>query len=329
MPTLLTGATGFVGSAVLRNLLKNKLDLRVLVRRNSDRRNIEGIDCEVVVGDLNDEDTLRRSLKGCEFLFHVAADYRIWVPNTSQLFQTNRDATVNLLKYAGEAGIKKIVYTSSVATLGIDLHARASNEETPVTFEDMVGDYKRSKFLAEEAVSELIKVDKLPIIIVNPSTPVGPRDVKPTPTGRMILQAALGRMPAYVNTGLNLVHVDDVAEGHFLAFKKGRIGERYILGGKDFFLKEILTEIASIVGGRPPKMRLPVMPLFPLAYTAELFAKLFNLREPMLTVDGLRMSRKRMFFSSDKAMHELQYRYRSPIDGLRDAIEWFRAENYM
>ena len=329
MPTLLTGATGFVGSAVLRQLLFAGYDVRVLARSNSDRRNLEGLECEIAEGDLNEPESLRAAVRGCENLFHVAADYRLWTPDPTELYQTNGAATVDLFRAAADAGVTRMLYTSSVATLGINPDGRPSNETTPVSVDDMVGHYKRSKFLGEEAVSALVRDDGLPIVIVNPSTPIGPRDVKPTPTGRMIVEAAAGRMPAYVDTGLNVVHVEDVAVGHLLAFEKGQIGARYILGGEDLSLRDILTEIAAIVGRKPPRISLPRGPLFPLAYVTEWLAKLRNSAEPMLTVDSLRMSRKRMFFSSAKAEKQLGYTARPALEALQDAIRWFRDNRYL
>ena len=307
MPTLLTGATGFVGSAVLRQLLFAGYDVRVLARPKSDRRNLEGLECEIAEGDLNEPESLRAAVRGCENLFHVAADYRLWTPDPTELYRTNGAATVDLFRAAADAGVTRMLYTSSVATLGINPDGIPSDETTPVSVDNMVGHYKRSKFLGEEAVSALVRDDGLPIVIVNPSTPIGPRDAKPTPTGRMIVEAAAGRMPAYVDTGLNVVHVEDVAVGHLLAFEKGRIGARYILGGEDLSLRDILIKIAAIVGRKPPRISLPRGPLFPLAYATEWLAKLRNSGEPMLTVDSLRMSRKRMFFSSAKAEKQLGY----------------------
>ena len=329
MPTLLTGATGFVGSAVLRQLLFAGYDVRVLARPKSDRRNLEGLECEIAEGDLNEPGSLRAAVRGCENLFHVAADYRLWTPDPTELYRTNGAATVDLFRAAADAGVTRMLYTSSVATLGINPDGIPSDETTPVSVDNMVGHYKRSKFLGEEAVSALVRDDELPIVIVNPSTPIGPRDAKPTPTGRMIVEAAAGRMPAYVDTGLNVVHVEDVAVGHLLAFEKGQIGARYILGGEDLSLRDILTEIAAIVGRKPPRISLPRGPLFPLAYATEWLAKLRNSGEPMLTVDSLRMSRKRMFFSSAKAEKQLGYTARPALEALQDAIRWFRDNRYL
>ena len=325
MTALVTGATGFVGSAVARALLVRGETVRVLARAGNDRRNLAGLQIELVEGDLRGAAARARAVDGIDSLYHVAADYRLWVRNPADMYATNVDSTAALLKEAAAAGAKRLVYTSSVATLGIDPTGVASDEDTPVTLADMVGDYKRSKYLAEDAVRALVKSEGLPIVIVNPSTPVGPRDVKPTPTGRMVIEAAAGRMPAFVDTGLNLVHVDDVAMGHLLAHDKGKIGERYVLGGEDLTLEKILARIAAMTNRRAPTIKIPHGALMPLAHVVEMFARLFNTNEPFITVDGLKLARKRMFFSSAKAMRDLGYRARPCDEGLRDAITWFRA----
>ena len=324
MTALVTGATGFIGSAVTRALLARGETVRVLARVGNDRRNLAGLKIEIVEGDLRDAAARARAVQGIDSLYHVAADYRLWVRNPADMYATNVDSTTALLKEAGDAGATRIVYTSSVATLGIDPAGIASNEDTPVTLADMVGDYKRSKYLAEDAVRALTQAEGLPVVIVNPSTPVGPRDVKPTPTGRMVIEAAAGRMPAFVDTGLNIVHVDDVAMGHLLAHDKGTIGERYVLGGEDLTLEKILARIAAMTNRRAPTISIPHGVLMPLAYVVEMFARLFNTSEPFITVDGLKLARKRMFFSSAKAMRGLGYTARPADEGLRDAIAWFR-----
>ena len=329
MKTLLTGATGFLGSAILRKLVDDGQNVRVLARPNGDRRNIANVACEIAEGDLNDTTSLQSAVSGCDALFHVAADYRIWAPNPSELYRTNDFGTVELFRAAATAGIERMVYTSSVATLGIHSDGTPSNEATPVSRSNMVGHYKRSKFDAETSVMGLIRNEHLPIVIVNPSTPIGPRDVKPTPTGRIIVEAAGGRMPAFVDTGLNVVHVDDVAAGHIQAFRRGVIGERYILGGEDLSLRQILAEVAEIIGRKPPMISLPRAPLFPFAYLSEIIARLRGGTEPMLTVDGLRMSKKRMYFSSAKAQKMLGYVTRPATEALRDAVEWFTSNGYV
>jgi len=323
--TLVTGASGFVGSAVARALLAAGEPVRALVRPNSVRGLPGDLPLEPVTGDLDDPQSLARAVAGCSALFHVAADYRLWVPEPEAMYRTNVEGTRALLCAAAEAGVGRIVYTSSVATLGLCAGGSPADETTPSALGDMIGHYKRSKYLAERAVGELIERHGLPAVIVNPSAPVGPRDARPTPTGRMVLEAARGRLPAYVDTGLNVVHVDDVAAGHLLAFERGRIGERYILGGDNLGLGEILAMIARLVGRRPPGVRLPAGALMPIAVLAEALARLRRSGEPLVTTDGVRLARKRMYFSSAKAERELGYRARPAEAALRDAIEWYRG----
>ena len=329
MTTLVTGATGFVGAAVVRRLLARGETVRVLTRPASDRSNIDDLPVEIALGDLLAPDSLPAALSDCRSLYHVAADYRLWAPKPEAMYQANVEGSRNLIRHAMAAGVERIVYTSSVAVLGRTADGRPADEETPVTIDDMIGHYKRSKFLAEEAVRSLIADEDAPVTIVNPSTPIGPRDIKPTPTGRMIVEAAAGRMPAYVDTGLNIVHVDDVAEGHLLAHDRGRIGERYVLGGQDMTLAEILRAIAEIVGRPPPKVRLPHNLILPIAVLAESWARLFKTGEPFVTIDGIRMAKKRMFFSSAKAKAALGYSHRPPQDALRDAVAWFEGNGYL
>ena len=328
MKTLITGATGFVGSAVLRKLIDAGHEMRALVRPSSPRRNLEGLDVEPCEGDLTDFASLRGAVRGCGAVFHVAADYRLWVPKPDAMYQSNVAGTRELFQAAADAGVERMVYTSSVATLGLPKDGTPGTEETPVALADMIGHYKRSKYLAEEEVRALVRDRDLPIITVNPSTPIGPRDLRPTPTGRMVLDAARGAMPAYVDTGLNVAHVDDVADGHLLAFERGRPGERYILGGMNLSLREILTEVADIAGRRPPKVRLPHSLILPIAFCAEGWARLSK-REPLVTVDGVRLSRKRMYFSCDKAREQLGYTARPPAEALADAIDWFVQAGYL
>ncbi len=322
-PALVTGASGFVGSAVARALLARGRRVRVLLRPSSDRRNIQGLDVDIRLGALEDHASLAAALEGCGALFHVAADYRLWVRDPQAMYAANVEGTRQLMLAAHQAGVARIVYTSSVATLGLHRDGSPADETTPSRLDDMVGHYKRSKFLAEEAVTALVREQGVPAVIVNPSTPIGPRDVKPTPTGRVIVEAASGRMPAYVDTGLNLVHVDDVAAGHLLAEERGQVGERYILGGEDLTLAEILQRIAALTGRRAPGLRVPIPAIWPIALLAEGVGRLTG-REPFLTIDGLRMARKKMFFSSAKAKHVLGYAPRPAEAGLVDAIAWFR-----
>jgi dihydroflavonol-4-reductase len=327
MKALVTGASGFVGAAVARELESVGWQVRCLVRATSNRRNLQALSAEIVLGDLTDARSLVRALGGCEAVFHVAADYRLWARDPRELYRTNVEGTRNLLEEARRARIERVVYTSSVATLGIPADGTPGDEDTPVRLTDMIGHYKRSKFLAEEAVREWAR-GAGEVVIVNPSTPIGPGDVKPTPTGRIILDAARGRMPAYVDTGLNVVHVDDVARGHLLALERGRTGERYVLGGEDLTLREILGEVARLTGRRPPSIRLPHGLILPIAYVAQGLASLTG-RATQITVDGVRMARKRMFFSSAKAERELGYRHRPARQALEDAVQWFRREGYL
>lgn len=313
---------------MVRALLNRGRAVRVLVRPESNRRNIVGLDVEVVTGDLTKRASLVRAMRGCVALYHVAADYRLWVPRPEEMYEANEAGTRRIMEAALEAGIEQIVYTSSVATLGLRADGRPADEDTPSSLKDMIGHYKRSKFLAEQEVKKLIREEGLRAVIVNPSTPVGPRDVKPTPTGRLIVNALAGKMPAYVDTGLNIVHVDDVAEGHVLAMERGRIGQRYILGGENLTLSEILERLATIGGRKPPRIRLPHGLVMPLAHVSEAWARLTGAKNPMLTKDGVKMARKHMFFTSRKAMEELDYRPRPAIEALRDAARWFRENNY-
>lgn len=323
MRALVTGATGFVGSAVARHLLGNGHRVRVLARPGSDRRNLQGLEVEVAEGDLTRADSLLPPCDGCDALFHVAADYRLWAPDPGELYRANVEGTRSILEAARKVGIPRIVYTSSVATLGIPKDGTPGSESTPVSIEDMIGHYKRSKFLAEE-VARQFAAEGAPVVIVNPSTPIGPHDIKPTPTGRVVRDAMAGRLPAYVDTGLNIVHVDDVAHGHWLAFERGVVGERYVLGGYDMSLREVLTEIADIVGRAPPRISLPHGVVMPIAYLAEAWARLTGMT-PIATVEEVRMSKKRMFFSSAKAQRELGYTARPARQALEDAVTWFRS----
>lgn len=327
MTVLVTGATGFVGAAIARSLLKRGTNVRVLTRAASDPRNLDGLAVARVVADLADPASLDRAVQGCEALFHAAADYRLWVPDPATMYRINVDGTRALLEAAGRAGVKRIVYTSSVATLGTRSDGRPADETTPSVLADMIGPYKRSKFLAEEVVRGMA-TSGVPVVIVNPSTPIGPGDVKPTPTGSFIVDALAGRMPAYVDTGLNVVHVDDVAEGHLLAFERGTIGRRYVLGGTDMTLQQILMECARISGRTSKPIRLPHGVVLPVAYVAEGWARVSG-RAPRVTVDGVRLSRKHMYFSSARAQQELGYAARGPDLALRDAASWFRTHGYV
>ncbi len=320
---LVTGGSGFVGSSVARLLLQEGFSVRALVRPTSNRSNLAGLNVETVEGDLSLPHSLPGALKGIEYLFHVAADYRLWVPDPELIYLVNVEGTRRLMEAALDAGVERIVYTSSVATLGLHADGSPSDEEVPASISDMIGHYKRSKFLAEEIVRKMCDAEGLPAVVVNPSTPVGPRDIKPTPTGRMIRDAGAGRIPAYVDTGLNVVHVDDVAMGHLLALRSGQIGRRYILGGENLSLREILARIAAISGRKPPRLCLSPGLILPVAIVSELWARCIGGADPLVTRDGLRMARKKMYFSSARAESELGYRFRPANEALEDALRWF------
>lgn len=323
--TLVTGATGFVGSAVARTLLARGHRLRLLARPGSDRRNTAGLEAELAEGDLLDADSLARAVAGCRYVFHVAADYRLWVPDPAPMLRANVDGTQALLRAAKAAGAERIVYCSSVAALHLVGDGTPGTERTPEHPEHVIGAYKQSKYRAEQAVLAMVRDEGVPAVIVNPSTPVGPRDIKPTPTGKMIRDAAAGRMPAYVDTGLNVVHVDDVAEGHALALERGRIGERYILGGEDLHMPALLALVDEAVGRRlQRRVRLPHGALLPVAFASEMLARIAGI-EPMVTREMLAMARKRMFFSHVKAGAELGYTPRPAREAVVDAVGWFRA----
>ncbi|WP_292993500.1 hopanoid-associated sugar epimerase [Nitrosomonas sp.] len=327
MKSLVTGATGFLGSAVMRCLLTANHEVRVLVRPDSDRKNLENFSVEITEGDLRDHQSLRRAIKGCDNLFHVAADYRLWVPDPETMHEINVNGTRALIMAATEEGIKRIVYTSSVATLGLKQDGSSANEDTPSNFTAIAGYYKRSKFLAEQMVKQLTDDHQLPIIIVNPSTPIGPGDIRPTPTGRIVLDTLMGRMPAYVNTGLNIAHVDDIAYGHLLAYQHGKPGERYILGGDNMSLLQILQTIDAINGTQQNRINIPIGLMLPMAWLMEKIA-FFTHTEPRATLDSIHMAKKLMFFSSEKAHRELGYQYRPSIEALKDAVKWFKENDY-
>ncbi len=325
---LVTGASGFVGAAVVRQLIAAGHAVRALIRPTSAQTNLAGLPVEIAQGDLRDADSLNRAMAGIRFVFHVAADYRLWARHPQDIVATNVEGTRALMDAALAAGVERIVYTSSVATLKARADGRPSDETASLEPAAAIGAYKYSKVVAERLVERMVAENNLPAIIVNPSTPIGPRDVRPTPTGRIIVEAAAGRMPAYVDTGLNLVHVDDAAAGHLLALTKGRIGERYILGGQDVLLGDMLREIARQTGRAPPKLRLPRRLIFPIAYAAEA-AAFFTGREPFVTTTGLRLAKDRMFFSCAKAERELSYRARPYSEAIADAIAWFRKHGYL
>lgn len=320
---LVTGASGFVGSAVVRALIGAGYHVRALLRKTSKRVNLAGLDVEIVEGDMRDAAAVTRAMGGARYLFHVAADYRLWARKPEEILVNNREGTRLLMEAALATGVERIVYTSSVATIACAANGGQADETMQLSESCAIGAYKQSKVAAERVVEAMIARDRLPAIIVHPTAPIGPRDQKPTPTGRVIIEAAAGRIPGFVDTGLNLVHVDDVANGHLAAMRHGKPGEHYILGGQNVMLAEFLGQIAIMCGRPPPKLRLPRPLLYPCAVAAEVMAHVTR-REPFLTIDGLRMSKHRMFFSSAKAERDLNYEARPYPEALKDALAWFR-----
>lgn len=323
---LITGATGFLGSAVARAFAAAGYYLRLTVRDSSPRANLEGVEAETVVADLAEPASLEAALDGCSGLVHVAADYRLFVTDPESMYRTNVKGTAALMDAAHAAGVRRIVYTSSVAVLGHRAGGEPADEQTSGRLEGMVGHYKRSKFLAEAEVRRRVERDALPAVTVNPAAPVGPRDIRPTPTGRMVLDAARGRMPAYLDTGLNIVHVEDAAVGHLSAYERGRVGERYILGGDNLTLREILGQIAQLTGRRPPRVKLAPGPLVPLAWLAEAVARATG-TAPFFTREQIAMARHPMYYDSRKAERELGYTHRPAPQAFREAIEWFERHH--
>jgi dihydroflavonol-4-reductase len=325
---LVTGATGFIGSSVARCLIEAGVNVRVLVRSTSPDGNIADLGLETAVGDLRDAASLRRAMSGVDYLFHVAADYRLWTRDPENMFETNVTGTRNVMNAALQCGVQRVVYTSSVAALALRPNGAPADESVSLAEGQAVGAYKRCKVIAERVVAAMIAENGLPAVIVNPTAPIGPRDIRPTPTGRIIIETACGRMPGFVNTGLNVVHVDDVGAGHLLAMQHGKIGSRYILGGQNVEFAELLATISRLAGRTAPRIRLPYGLVFPLVLGAELAARVTN-REPFATLDGLRMAKHKMFFTSQKAERELGYHARPYIQGLSDATDWFRRHGYL
>lgn len=326
-PTLVTGASGFVGSHVARKLVAAGVPVRVMVRRGSPRTALEGLPITFVEGDLRDPASLRAAVQGCRHLYHVAADYRLWARRPQELYESNVTGTVNMLTAARDAGVERIVYTSTVGALGYPVNGRPSTEETPVSIDSMIGHYKRSKFLAEAEARKLAQAG-CPIVIVNPSTPVGSWDLKPTPTGQMIVDYLNGKMPGYVETGLNLIDVEDVAEGHLLAMQHGRLGERYILGGRNLMLAEILTILARISRRPVPRAKIPWAVAYGAACVSTGVAWCTG-RAPTIPLEGVRMARKIMFFDAGKAVRELGLPQQPVEQALEKAVRWFRDHGYV
>jgi dihydroflavonol-4-reductase len=319
---LVTGASGFIGSHVARLLVEEGFRVRVLARPQTDVCHLALLEPEVAYGDLRDYDAVFRAVKGTEGVFHVAADYRLWVPNPAEMFEINVNGTHNVLDAALHCGIEKVIYTSTVGVLGIPENGSPGNEETPVNLRALSGPYKRSKYLAQEKALDFFAAG-LPVAIVNPTAPVGPGDHKPTPTGKMIVDFLNGRMPAYVDTGLNLVHVEDVARGHILAYRYGKPGEKYILGNKNLTLRQIFQLLGEIAHLRAPRIRLPYFPVLAAAYCCEGLSRLITRQEPRIPLHAVKMARKHMFFSSQKAVQELGMPQTPVEQALKDAVAWF------
>lgn len=328
MKVFLTGATGFVGSHVARELAARGAELRLLVRTTSRKDNIANLNAELFIGDLCDPESLRRGVTGCDFVFHVAADYRLWVRNPDQMYRANVEGTRAILRAAKESGVRRVIYTSSVATMGFTSNGQPCDETSPVALANMVGHYKRSKFLAEQVAIEAARAGQN-VVILNPTTPVGEGDLKPTPTGRIIVDFLNRNFPAYVDTGLNLVDVHEIARAHVAAIEKGSSGERYILGGENLSLKEILDRLAEITGLPAPTMKVPHAVAMAYACADQFFTGILRGREPRATVDAVRMGRKKMFASSAKAERELGYKPLPVTDALRRAVAWYRERGYV
>lgn len=327
MKAFVTGATGFVGSHVARILAEQGADLRLLVRPSSNPRNIETLKADRVSGDLRDPLSLEKAMSGCDAVFHVAADYRLWIRDPDQMYRSNVDGTRAMLEAARKNGVRRVVYTSSVATMGFTGNGHPADEQSPVSLENMIGHYKRSKFMAEQLALAAGR-SGMDVVVVNPTTPVGEQDVKPTPTGRIVVDFLKKKFPAYVDTGLNLVDVTECARGHFAAYEKGRSGERYILGGQNLTLKEILDKLSTITGLPSPGIRVPYALALATGVVDEIVTGRILRREPRATIDAVRMGRKKMFVSSAKAEGELDWKI-VPVDGaLRRAADWFRANGY-
>jgi len=325
---LITGASGFIGSAVAHKLVASGYSVRAMVRPSSPRHHIAGLDLDFCEGDLRDEVSIERAVQNVKYVFHIAADYRLWAAHPEEIFATNVGGTRTVMREALRAAVERIVYTSSVATLALTPDGSPADETCSMSEKEGIGAYKRSKIAAERVVTDMVRQNALPAVIVNPSAPVGPRDVRPTPTGRIIVEAARGRVPAFVDTGLNLVHVDDVAQGHLAALRRGKIGSRYILGGQNVSFGKMLNDIAGLVGRRPAHIRLPHWAVLPVAYASEAMAHVTG-REPFATVEGVRMSKHVMFFKTAKAEEELGYRSRPYLEGLADAVSWFSDAGYL
>ena len=328
MLTFVTGATGFLGSHVARILADQGADLRLLVRPTSNLKNLEGLKAETATGDLRDPASLEKAISGCDTVFHVAADYRLWVRDPDEMYRSNVEGTRALLEAARKNSVRRVVYTSSVATMGFTSNGSPADEDSPVSLPEMIGPYKRSKFMAEQIAMEAGR-SGVHVVTVNPTTPVGEQDVKPTPTGRIVVDFLKRKFPAYVDTGLNLVDARECARGHVSALERGRSGERYILGGENLTLKQILDKLEKITGLPSPKVKLPYVFAFAAGVVDEAIMGRLLKREPRATVDTVRMGKKKMFANSYKAERELGWKIVPVDDALRRAVEWFRANGYV
>jgi dihydroflavonol-4-reductase len=327
LKAFVTGATGFLGSHVARALAEQGAELRLLVRPTSNLKNLEGLKADTATGDLRDAASLEKAMSGCDTVFHVAADYRLWVRDPREMYRSNVEGTRSILEAARKNGAKRVVYTSSVATMGFTSNGHPADENSPVSLADMIGPYKRSKFMAEQLALEAGR-NGMPVITVNPTTPIGEQDVKPTPTGRIVVDFLKRKFPAYVETGLNLVDVKECARGHIAALELGKPGERYILGGENLTLKQILDTLGKITGLPSPKVKLPYFFAFATGVVDEAITGRLLKREPRATVDTVRMGKKKMFASSDKAERELRWKIVPVEDAMRRAVEWFRSNGY-
>ena len=325
MKTFVTGATGFIGSAIVRELLADGREVKVLSRRNADMRNLDGLDVEIAEGDLRDKGSLKAAMGGCEVLYHVAACYSLWSRDKKAIYEINVDGTRNILEAAVEAGVRKSVYTSTVGCIGLNPGGQPANEETPFDPATLSNDYKISKYQAERIALEF---EKLPVVIVNPSAPVGPRDIKPTPTGKVVVDFLNRKIPAYLDTGLNLIHVRDCARGHILAESKGKAGERYILGTRDMSLKEILLALEKITGLKAPSIRMPYWIAYAAGWACEMISDFVTHREPAVPLGGVKMARHKMYFDSSKAVRDLGLPQTPVENALREAVEWFITHQY-
>jgi dihydroflavonol-4-reductase len=324
----LTGGTGFVGASLARLLLQQGLKVKALARKGSDRQNLKGLDVEIVEGGLTDKSAIENGVKGCRYAFHVAADYRIWIPNPADMYAANVDGTEIVLRAAAKAGAEKIVHCSSVAAVKVpDDHTPVDETSEYPSLDVIVGHYKKSKFLADVLARKLGKEEGLPVVVVNPAAPIGPMDIKPTPTGKMVVDFLNGRIPSYIDTGLNIVHVEDVAMGHWLAAQKGRVGERYILGGENLTLKQVLDLLAEVSGLPGPKFKTP----YAIAYAfgaVDTAIAVMRGTTPMAPLDAIKMAKHYMWFSSEKAKRELGFAPRPVKDALKDAVAWYLANGY-